>query len=89
MSRPIGIPLRRQTDTLEKAVGTVIATHRVRNRLSQEALAERLGYSSSYISQLERGLINPTLRSVIELAFGLEMEPGTLVKEIVNRFRKQ
>jgi transcriptional regulator with XRE-family HTH domain len=89
MSRPIGIPFRRQTDTLERAVGTVVATHRARNRLSQEALAERLGHSSSYISQLERGLINPTLRSVIELAYGLGMEPGMLVREIANRFGKQ
>ncbi len=89
MSRPIGIPFRRQTDTLERAVGTVVATHRVRNRLSQEALAEKLGHSSSYISQLERGLINPSLSSVIELAYGLGMEPGTMVREIANRFGKQ
>jgi transcriptional regulator with XRE-family HTH domain len=43
---------------------------------------------SSYISQLERGLINPTLRSDIELAHGLGIKPGELVKETTNRFGK-
>jgi transcriptional regulator with XRE-family HTH domain len=89
MSRPIGIPVRRQTDTLERTVGAVVATYRVSNRLSQEALAEKLGCSSSYISQLERGLINPTLRSVIELARGLGIKPWVLVRETANRFGKR
>ena len=89
MSRPIGIPVRRQTDTLERAVGAVVATCRVRNGLSQEALAEKLGCSSSYISQLERGLINPTLRSVIELAHGLGVKPDVLVREATNRIGKR
>jgi transcriptional regulator with XRE-family HTH domain len=89
MSRPIGIPFRRQTDTFERAVGTIVATHRVRNRLSQQALAEKVGYSNSYISQLERGLINPTLRSIMELAYGLGIEPGAFVREIANRLGKK
>ena len=61
MARPIGLSRRQRTDTFEGVVGTVVAQYRVKAGFSQTALADQLGCDISYISQLERGLINPSL----------------------------
>jgi transcriptional regulator with XRE-family HTH domain len=84
--RPIGIPSRRQTNTIEKALGAVVTELRIQNGVSQAALADRLGYSSSYISKLERGQMNPTLRTLFDLADSLGVEPDALVKAMKRSF---
>jgi transcriptional regulator with XRE-family HTH domain len=84
--RPIGIPSRRQTDTIEKALGATVTKLRIRKGVSQAALAEKLGYSISYISKLERGQMNPTLRTLFDLADSLGIEPDVLVKTMKRGF---
>jgi transcriptional regulator with XRE-family HTH domain len=86
--RPIGIPHRRQTDTIEKALGAFITTLRIREGVSQAALADRLGYSISYVSKLERGQMNPTLRTLFDLADALGVEPDALVRTMKRSFEK-
>ena len=54
--------------------------------MSQAALAERLGYSLSYISKLERGEMNPTLRTLFDLADALRSDPDALIKAVKRRF---
>lgn len=58
---------------------------RVRERrtelgVSQEKLAHGTALHWTYISQVERGLKNPTLVSILRLAEALEAEPGDLVR---------
>ncbi len=60
---------------------------RIRNRMSQATFAERLGYSLSYISKLERGEMNPTLRTLFDLADALRREPDALIKAVKRRFK--
>jgi transcriptional regulator with XRE-family HTH domain len=86
--RPIGIPNRRQVKTIEEALGSIVTELRIRNGVSQAALADRLGYSSSYISKLERGHMNPTLRTLFDLADSLGIEPDALVKAMKRSFEK-
>ena len=43
--------------------------------ISQEELAERAGLHRTYVSQLERGLKNPSLEVIIALARGLRVTP--------------
>jgi transcriptional regulator with XRE-family HTH domain len=69
-------------------MGTVVAHHRVRKGFSQAALAEKLCCDISYISQLERGLINPSLRRILDLASVLGLEAGRLVREVDDKLRK-
>jgi transcriptional regulator with XRE-family HTH domain len=88
MARPIGIAPRRKVDTVERAMGTVVAHHRVRNGFSQAALAKKLCCDISYISQLERGLINPSLRRILDLAAALGVEAGMLVREVNDKLQK-
>ena len=88
MARPIGMSPRRKTDTVERAMGTIVARHRVKNGFSQAVLAEKLRCDISYISQLERGLINPSLRRILDLASALGVEAGRLVQEVDDTIRK-
>jgi transcriptional regulator with XRE-family HTH domain len=80
--RPIGIPSRRQTETIEKALGSVVTGLRIKKGLSQAALAEKLGYSLSYISKLERGQMNATLRALFDIADSLEIDAEVLMRRI-------
>jgi transcriptional regulator with XRE-family HTH domain len=86
--RPIGIPSRRQKDTIEQALGATVTELRIGRGVSQAALADKLGYSISYISKLERGQMNPTLRTLFDLADALEIEPDVLVKTMKRSFNE-
>src|SRR5262245_50581659 len=53
--------------------GKRIQEIRKARRLSQEALAERVGISPQYVSNIERGKENPTLDMLFSLADGLKV----------------
>lgn len=88
MARPIGISRRRKLNTFEAAVGTVVAQYRVRKGFSQVALADQLRCDISYVSQLERGLINPSLRRILEIARALGIDPATLMRKLSHEFER-
>lgn len=69
---------------LEGKLGKAIASHRRRAELSQEALAERAGVHTTYISQLERGLKSPTVRVLHEIARAMRTEAHVLLREMVS-----
>ena len=52
---------------------------RVAMGLSQEEVAFRAGMKRSYLSDLERGVRNPTVRALSRLASALEVEPARLL----------
>ena len=53
---------------------------RIQRQLSQEDLGEIAGLHRTYISGLERGIRNPSIRIVAQLAAALEIEPGDLLR---------
>ena len=59
--------------------GENLRSFRVARRLSQEELAEISGLHRTYISGLERGVRNPTITIVAQLADALEIEPSALL----------
>lgn len=62
---------------LGKAFGVTLKRYRIRAGLSQEAFSTVS--SRTYISTLERGLKNPTLDKVNEIASALSVHPLTLL----------
>ncbi|MCM8794835.1 MAG: helix-turn-helix transcriptional regulator [Candidatus Omnitrophica bacterium] len=52
---------------------------RVERGLTQAALAEAAGIPRPNLSSLERGVIEPTLRTIRQLADALQVQPGFLV----------
>ena len=50
--------------------------------LSQEALADRAGLHRTYISQIERGLKSPSLKSLEQIANALGIPLSNLLKRL-------
>ena len=64
---------------MRKLVGRNFARLRRAKGLTQEAVEERSGFSQQYISDLERGLRNPTVVTLYELAQALDVSHVELV----------
>lgn len=52
-----------------KSLGAALAARRVRAKLSQEEVAERLGIGQEAVSRLERGVVVPSLQRLFEFAY--------------------
>ncbi len=60
MPKAIGADKERETKTLAQAIGAELTDLRRSKKLSQQKLADRLGYDVSHVRQTEMGG-NPTL----------------------------
>ena len=65
-----------------RVLGYRIQDFRQDLELSQEALADRCGLHRTYIGQLERGCVNPTLATLLTIAGGLRVDPAELVRAL-------
>jgi transcriptional regulator with XRE-family HTH domain len=65
--------------TPEDAFANVLRDLRKKAGLSQEQLGFESGYHRTYMSMLERGLMNPSLRTILSVATALKMSGGELV----------
>ena len=62
-----------------KRFGAAIRNLRLRRGWSQEDLAEVSGLHRTYISGVERGVRNPTLSIIIQIANALKVAPSALL----------
>ncbi len=67
---------------LEKSFGQVIQQLRQHLKLSQEELGFKSGYHRTYISQLERGMKSPSLKTIFNLAKALNITPSELIHRV-------
>ncbi|MGZ6132711.1 MAG: helix-turn-helix domain-containing protein [Myxococcaceae bacterium] len=65
-------------DLLTKFAGNVRRL-RAKKKLSQKALADRVGISVSYVSMLERGQRSPPLETIEKMAKALGVPPASLL----------
>jgi transcriptional regulator with XRE-family HTH domain len=65
--KAIGADKKRETRTLAQAIGTELTELRRSKKLSQQKLADRLGYDVSHVRQTEMGG-NPTLEFLNAIA---------------------
>jgi len=72
-----------------KAFGTVLRAARETAGISQELLAERADCDRTYPSLLERGLRQPTIGKVIDIAGALRVEAASLVNMTIVRLRER
>lgn len=63
------------------AFGTAVRELRVQLGLSQEALGFKCGLDRTYVSGIERGVRNPTVRIIYRLAQGLETTGSELLRK--------
>jgi transcriptional regulator with XRE-family HTH domain len=64
----------------ERAFGEVLRQMRERKRLSQEALGANCESDRTFVSMLERGLVSPTLRTIVKLSRGLGIAPSEIIR---------
>jgi transcriptional regulator with XRE-family HTH domain len=66
-------------DRLVVALGQVLQEHRNQLHLSQSQLAETSQFHRSYISDVERGYRNISLKNLSKLALALKVPASTLL----------
>ncbi len=65
---------------MRKLVGRNVKRIRMKRGLTQEQFAELSGFSQQYLSDLERGLRNPTVVTLYEIATALGVSPIELLR---------
>lgn len=64
---------------LAGSIGRAIAKQRVRSKMTQEEVAERLGVGNEAVSRIERGRVIPNIVRLIELAEIFNCEAAELL----------
>ncbi|MEA5533161.1 helix-turn-helix transcriptional regulator [Crocosphaera sp. XPORK-15E] len=70
-----------KADKLQKNFGQVIRNRRLALGISQENLAENCDLHRNYISEIERGIKSPSLKTITLLAIALGCLPHILLQE--------
>jgi len=70
------------TDLKMKAIGAVVREFRERAGHSQERLSGECGFDRTYISRVERGIINPTVGRLWQIADALKTPLSQLTKRM-------
>jgi transcriptional regulator with XRE-family HTH domain len=65
-----------------RTVGQQIRAYRREAGLTQEKLAEKAGLSYKYLGEVERGVVNVSLDSLMRLAKALKVKVADLVADI-------
>ena len=70
---------------IRRIFGANVRRYRLAARLSQEAVAERMGVDRAYISGIERGQQNATLLTIWHAAQALGVRPVDLLDENIGK----
>jgi transcriptional regulator with XRE-family HTH domain len=65
---------------LVRLLGENVKRERLRQGLTQDALAAETGMRRSYLSDLERGVRNPTVHALGRLAMALKVDVADLLR---------
>jgi len=76
-----------RADQVSAAFGRVLREQRVTAGVSQEALALSADVDRTFVSQIERGIRQPTLTTLCKLARALDVQPSTLVSRMERLLR--
>ncbi len=67
---------------IDKKFGRVLKKLRTEKGVSQEGFALSIGLHRTYISQLERGLKSPSLRTIEKICAELDMTPVEFMQHL-------
>lgn len=80
---------KRTQNRVRRAFSKVLREFRLENEMTQEELGFEAGCHSTFISQLERGLKQPSLATILILAKGLGIKPGDMVNAVDKKLASQ
>jgi transcriptional regulator with XRE-family HTH domain len=88
--RKAGMKAPNQTslNQIPAAFGRVLREERKRLKLSQEQLALHAEVDRTFVSQIERGVRQPTLTTLVKLSRVLQVAPSTLVARMERLLRR-
>lgn len=69
---------------IDKNIGEILKTFRLKNNLTQEQLAEKLGISLKYISRIENGNNGVKTQTLINYINILGITPNTIYKALIT-----
>ena len=73
---------------LEIVFGSILRERRLELNLSQTDLSELSKLDRTFISLVERGVRQPTLRSLFQLASALGLDPSEMLKLVEKNLRR-
>ena len=76
------------TDQLSDAFGFILKEFRKRSGISQEMLALEASLDRTYISLLERGLRQPTVKTLFTIANVLNVPPHEIIETVELRLQE-
>lgn len=79
----------KKADGLNIALGNTVKVLRNKKGLTQEELAERCDTSAVYISEIERGIKQPTFHTVYILSKALELKLHQLAKKVESNLETE
>ena len=85
MAKKIGADRKRSTVNIPSALGAELTDRRAKAGISQQALADRLGYNINYIGQIERAEKSPSLNALMSLATVFELNLSELLRAAERR----
>ena len=68
-----------------RAIVEVLREARLKAKLSQRALSEKLGEATTYVHEIETGQHGVRVEELIAIAEALEVEPNVLLTRILKR----
>ena len=76
-------------DEVSAHVARILREEREKRGLSMTALAERAGLSQAMISFVEREIRNPSLGTLLRIAYVLEIDLGNVIQRANKAARKK
>jgi transcriptional regulator with XRE-family HTH domain len=64
------------------AFGVLLRKRRIQREMSQDLLAAKAGYERAFISLIERGKTNPSLRSIFDICTALDIRPSIFLRQV-------
>ena len=76
-----------RVDQISTVFGQVLREQRISRDLSQEELALAADVDRTFVSQMERGIRQPTITTLMKLAGALGIQPSTLIVRMEKLLR--
>jgi len=83
-----GYDFAMENDKFQSVLGETIRELRQSEGIAQEKLANLAEIDRTYMSAIERGLKNPSVKIIFQIAEGLGINPSEIIAELENRFNK-
>lgn len=69
---------------IDSAIGKILKDYRVKNHLTQEQMAEKLGISVKYVSRIENGNGGVKIETLVHYMNLLGIAPNVVFKDLVR-----